>query len=373
MDRYIFFSKSNWDEPPRLRHQLVNLIRSYGGDVVFFQKPVYVWGKRLQKTPVRVDADLWLARTRQLIHHQLRVLSVLRWMNALIEKRSIRNSLKKLPERPSIVINFNYDYYFLREIFPTEIIVTIINDDFVAQAKLFGGKHVRESLRITSAVSDLVLVVSYPLEQQVSEWCAPKLFLPWSDVSYRHPAPQTDRDAVLLWAYIDARIDFNLLRECAAKRPEVTFYVVGPQSSVAVNMVIQLASCAGNIVVLPEKKLEDLPLDRFFAGIIPYKNNIGDIAAVTMSNKSLQLMARGLPLVTHGMPSFYEHSAIIKAEGIDDFLIGLDYCRNEFFDIQAQIEKLIEQNMAEHRFSYLKKLVCDAKQSQYSKSLTTTP
>ncbi|MDP9963019.1 hypothetical protein J2W37_000725 [Variovorax paradoxus] len=356
MDDYIFFSKSNWNEAPRLRHQVAGLIRNFGGRIRFCQKPFFVWQSGLHKENTRIDKDLTVARTRQLIHHQLRVFSILRWFNAFVEKRSIRALFKENLPLNSVIINFNYDYYFLRDIFPNNKIITIINDDFVAQAKLFSGAHAKKSLGMTCASSDLVLAVSYPLMKQVSEWCSPELFFPWADVEYRQPLAGNERNAVLLWAHIDARVDFDLLELSISARPDVVFYLVGPQAENIKNRLSAI-ELAANVVIIPSAKLDELPLEKFFAAIIPYKKHVADIEAVTMSNKSLQLMSRGLPIVTHGMPSFYEHPAIFKADNVDEFLTGLDHLRNRFFDLQDSIKSMVSENQPKNRFDFLKNLI----------------
>ncbi|MCY1239044.1 hypothetical protein D9M72_518160 [compost metagenome] len=241
----------------------------------------------------------------------------------------------------------------MREIFPGNKIITIINDDFVAQAKLFSGRHVKNSLEKTCRESDLVLTVSYPLMRQVSGWCSPELFFPWADVEYREPVPSTTRNAVLLWAHIDGRVDFDLLHQSVSKRPEVIFYLVGPQAANVRDRISKIESMA-NVVIIPSAKLDELPLERFFAAIIPYKKHVADIEAVTMSNKSLQLMSRGLPIVAHGMPAFYQHPAIVKAADLDAFLAGLDYFQENFLDLQKSIGDLVSENQSRSRFEFLK-------------------
>ena len=356
MDDYIFFSKSNWYEAPRLRHQVAELIRAFGGQVRFCQKPFFIWQRGVREEITRIDGDLIIARTYQLIHHQLRVWPVLRWLNALVEKRSIRALFGKNFPADSVIINFNYDYYFLRDVFPKNKIVTIINDDFVAQAKLFSGKHAKKSLGMTCADSDLVLTVSYPLMKQVSEWCSPELFFPWADVEYREPVPSGKRNAVLLWAHIDARVDFDLLIQSISSRSDVIFYLVGPQASNIRDQISKIESAA-NVVIVSSAKLDELPLERFFAAIIPYRKNVADIEAVTMSNKSLQLMSRGLPIIAHGMPAFYEHPAILKADNASEFSAGLDYFRENFSNLQDSIKNLVSENQPKNRFDFLKNLI----------------
>ena len=355
MDHYIFFSKSNWYEAPRLRHQVAGLIRTFGGRIQFFQKPAFVWQRGARELTTRVDGDLILARSSQLIHHQLRVFPALRLVNAAVEKKSIRGMLGEM-SKDAVIVNFNYDYYFLRDIFPKNKIITIINDDFVAQSKFFSGAHAKNSLKRTCAASDWVLTVSYPLMQQVSEWCSPKLFFPWADVEYRAPTGGSERNAVLLWAHIDARVDFELLQQSISARPDVIFYVVGPQAENIKEHISRIQS-ATNVMIVSSAKLDELPMERFFAAIIPYKKYVADIEAVTMSNKSLQLMSRGLPIVTHGMPAFYEHPAIVKAQDVNGFLAGLDHFRQNFSNLQNSIMNLVSENQPKSRFDFLKSLI----------------
>ena len=39
MNRCFFFTKTNWNEQPRMRHQLALLLRNYGHQILFFEKP----------------------------------------------------------------------------------------------------------------------------------------------------------------------------------------------------------------------------------------------------------------------------------------------------------------------------------------------
>ena len=112
--------------------------------MIFHQKPKFL----VSCAPVLISEKLTLVKTAYLIHHQLRLNSFSRNLNATYEKVMIKYFGKKVDENV-IVINFNYDYTFVRNLFPKNKIVTIINDDFVSQAKFNNGKHVAESLKIS--------------------------------------------------------------------------------------------------------------------------------------------------------------------------------------------------------------------------------
>jgi hypothetical protein len=350
MSKYFVFGKSMWEEQPRLRHQLVELLLQFGNVVTFFQTPSYLWSGDISNNRV-ASSNLTLKRSRQLIHPQLRIAAPLRILNALIETRSIRAIIGSQVTYMDVVINFNYDYYFLRKIFPKNTIVTIINDDFVAQAKLRRGDHVRDVMKLTCAASDVVFGVSYPLLDQLSQWCTPKLFLPWADSFYCKHAKGI-QDSVLLWGHIDRRIDFDLLAAAANELPSVHFYIVGPLSNSIKSQADSLRRFA-NVVMMPATRLQDLPLERFFAAIIPYKNYVNDIIAVTLSNKALQLMSRGLPLVTHGMPNFMDNESILRCASVSDFLDAIKYAQKNYEGLQRGIGKFVNRNQARDRYEYL--------------------
>ncbi len=356
MPEIVFFSKTNWDETPRLRHQTAKLLKSFGEPIYFFQKPRFPWGGRSFAKPLEIEDDFFLARTTQLLHHQLRVGLGLGKINSLFEISSIKSVVKSLSPDP-IIINFNYDYFFLREIFPKSKIITILNDDFVAQAKFFDGKHIYKSLKKTCEISNEVLVVSYPILKQVKSFCKPKIFFPWSDTEYIIPRQHTNRSKILLWSHIDGRVDFRLIENSAKKMPEVIFDLVGPVSKGVFFDFKKLCAENKNIVHIPPTKLDELDFDSYFCSIIPYKCSVADIEAVTISNKTFQLLARGMPIVTHGMPNFFEHPAISKSDTIESFLTEITRLREEFFSLQKSISDLVSSNNSKSRLAFLSSIL----------------
>lgn len=351
--RVFIFTMTKWDEQPRLRHQVAKLLSEAGEEVHFFQGSRFPWRSKAPSDFMKIGENLNIHRGVHLFHLHLRVNSLIIFLNSIAERISIKLIARNLPEKQDIIINFNYDFYFLREIFPHNKIITIINDDFEAQAKFFKGKHVRSSLKRTCLVSDRVLTVSYPLIDKLREWCAPELFLPWADVPYCSPnANFRLRNAVLLWAYIDARIDFQLLAEVAKALPDSEFYIYGDCFK-KIQPELDRIGLIDNVFLRPATKLDDIDLTRYYAAIIPYRRGPKDIEAVTLSNKTLQLLARGLPIVTSGMPHFYQHRAIRRAASASNFIAELNSCKLEFWDLQHSIERFVMENQPANRFLQL--------------------
>lgn len=357
MKRFLFFSKSMHDEAPRIRHQLADLFLSRGHEVVFYQRPAFPFTKKGALINKKIDEQLELRQTKQLVHHQLRVWRWLAWLNAAYERCSISRSLGEVDET-DMIINFNYDYFFLREIFKKNIILTVINDDFVAQAKFFSGRHVDAALKKTGRQSDAVLTVSTPLLQQsLRHTDAAMLFLPWAADYYAKPMEGSRRDSILLWAHIDQRIDLDLLEYLLSSRPDLNIYIVGPCADKLTSKISDLSAVYTQLTILGSTKLNDLPLDKFFASIIAYKAGVGDIEAVTASNKTFQLMAKGLPLVTHGMPHFLEHPAIFKAKSYKEFSDYLHTAQENFWPLQEGIKKLIDENQSGARYETIMRII----------------
>lgn len=349
--RFRIFTKSDWEEPPRIRHQFAKMLKENCHEVIFYQKPSYCVSESL----VGAEHNISILRTASLIHHQLRVFSALSFFNELVERKSIKASLDNCSDS-DIIVNFNYDYYFLRSVFPNNKIITIINDDFVAQAKFFNGRYAELALRKTCSMSDEVLCVSTPLCEQVERWCKPRLFLPWTTKDYEKPC-ETSRDAVILWAHINDRVDFGLIHIIARERPNVEFHLVGPVDVYVADEVSSLVDRNKNVFSLPSAGLDEINFDKYFASIIPYRKGRKGVEAVSASNKTFQLLSKGMPLIVSGMPNFIDSDVIFKAEQVDAFVKALDECRNDFSKMQGSIENIVSVNTSIHRFREIKSLL----------------
>lgn len=349
--RFIFFTKTDWGEPPRLRHQLARLLVDAGHEVVFFQQPYYLC-KRIKKDDSD-HAHIHLYRYRQLLHHKLRFHPLLHQLNALFEKNQIRRFIRKLHVNcHDIVVNFNYDFFFLRDIFPESHLITIINDDFWSGAICGYESPLKWALERTLKFSDAVLTVSLPLQNDLKRFCQVDILYPWADSGYRTPDLLTNRNTILFWGYINDKLDFCFLAELAngliACGSDYKLLLVGPIKCSS-NSIRQIAQYE-NVQVLPAADLDDIDLGSVFVGLIPYRAGVGAIDAITFPNKALRILARGFPLAITGMPNFIVEPFVFRlGEDPKSAIASLQAVHQQFSQLQPSIRHFVETNGSEGR------------------------
>jgi hypothetical protein len=353
---FVLFTHSHWNEPPRLRHQVTDLLRSRGDSVVFFERARYGL-PRARIGPSR--ERLTLVGSRKLVHSQLRVLPALHELNRRFIVPQLRECAAAglFGEDPWIV-NFNFDYYFLRDVFPSRPIITIINDDFEAQSRLPFHGHLTWALERTCRSSDRVLALSERLRARLAPWCPDtRLFLPWSVTPYVGPCrSDSSRDRLLFWGSVDRAIDLQVLdrlaRELHVDRPDFRVLIVGPMARRFRGPLKAVASARGNIDIIGPTPLGQLPLDRVLAAIIPYRRHpVQD--AITLANKSFQLISRGLPILISGMPDFLQLPFVLRLDagmGVDRLL---RITAERFDPWQADMRAFMEANPPESRLDAL--------------------
>ncbi len=358
MSTFILITNTPWDEPPRLRHQVAQLLLDAGHRVIFFERP-QPWYAKSGPRVVALTDQLTLVNTTRLIHFQLRVLPILSWINARWAIREIRARMRECAVEPDTrVVNFNHDSDYLGELFDRSRITTIIHDDFEAQCRLPWRGHLTRMLRRSCEMSGSVLAVSTPLMDRLSRWCTPKLFLPWAVKPYCAPMSEThSRKTLLFWGSIDNAIDLTLVarlsRNLQERGPEWKLLFVGPtQHQHRRVRILAALSAYPNITVCDPTPLDQLPLDEILCGILPYTNTPA-VNAVTLANKSMQLLAQGLPLLISAMPAFIQEPFVLRLDGGSTLGQTIDACRENFVKWQPLIAEYLRSNAPESRLNAL--------------------
>ena len=342
-----FFTKTRWHEPPRIRHQLANLLQEHGHPVLFFQRPTYNALKLRRSREDGVD----LVTHSELLNHQFRVLPFLRSANAAVVSRYIGKVFQG--RVPRAILNFNYEYAFLRDIFPTTRIATVINDDFESQAILpHMSSVIGMEMRKTCSRSDCVLVTAPVLRERLLAANAnTQLFLPWAERPYAQPPGGVRRNIALYWGYINHRIDWAIMGELAASG--LPLRLVGPVEHGYQGRLDELDQHP-NVSVLPATPLDALDVSDVCCSIIPYDLNRKATQACT-PNKIFNLLALGIPSVFMKLEKGIgaPQSVVRTCLTADDFQAAISFFREAFDAVQPEIEAYLRDHTADMRYGQI--------------------
>jgi hypothetical protein len=354
MASIVLFTHTRWEEAPRIRHQVARLLRDFGHRVLFIERGDSAFNYRSSR-PREVEANIWIARPVRAVHHQLRVASVLHHLDASIVAPVVRGIVDHwLNSAPDAIVNFAHDGWWLRQAFPSTRLVTIIHDDFEAQSRLPFHGHITWTLQRTCMSSDDVFAVSVPLQHRLQEWCSAKLLLPWAIDPY--VSPDTDmasKDILLFWGTVDNALDLAMIHKISRQRPELRLLLVGPtQTAGARERIAASLAPLANAEIHPPAPLSALPIDRVLAAILPYRRTPA-VNAVTLANKSMQLLARGLPLMISAMPNYLEQPFIVRMDSPDGISGAIQRIQAGFLPWQPMIKVFLDDHSPKSRLMAL--------------------
>jgi hypothetical protein len=343
---FLLFTKSDWDEAPRLRHQVAALLADAGHEVLFFERP-----RLTRRAARRVRDRVTAVRTRNVVHPQLRVSRALSAVNNAVEKREIRRAA---PRRPSVgIVNFNYEYEFLRDLFPDSRIVTVINDDFIDGARPFSRREAARVLAATARMSDQNVAVSFPLVAQLQRFSdRVELFLPWTRTPYVRPAQGLPRTDLLYWGYINDRIDVRSVLHVMDAGIRIHF--AGPVIPSPKMKRMLGHPLASHHQPASLRELADV-VDRCCASILPYDIEYKQVAAITMNNRSFEILGAGLPLLYSDLPGLIDAppNVIYRCATPDSYVRSTAAARDSFDASQDAIAQFLTAHSPEARYEQL--------------------
>ena len=355
---FYLFTKTNWDEPPRIRHQLAKLLIKNNYDVYFFQKP-----KQDFSTKIKTESldEITLIRYSELIHHQLRPCTYVQIVNGSFCKKNIRKATKYLP-LPNVIINFNYDYYFLRDIFSNIPIITLLNDDFVGLAKPWMKKESNRVLLKTIEMSDKTITVSNYIKDYLYPGKNISLFLPWSETGYHGPLEKKERKTVLYFGYIDSkRIDVPLF-EKIVNCSDYNFIIIGFLERKP-SKILKSIFNNKRVTFLGPMDIESINFEEIFCSIVPYNILQAHAKSITLNNRTFQLLSKGIPIVILKLPYLLniDREIVWQADTINSFVDGIKYFQRNFYKLQRSIEKFVNANNLVARTEELMRFIEQAK------------
>ncbi len=353
MKRALILTKTNWNEPPRIRHQVTRLLKNNGYEITFIEQNSYknIFIKK------RVEEGITFYGHSELIHHQLRRYSFIQMANNAVVKFYLRKILKQIEF--DFIINFCYDYSFLPELADGKKVITIINDDFEAQAKLGMEEQIRNQMRETCKNSDAVLTVSYPLYDKLTSYKDNvTLFFPWSQNRYKKPKDTGQRNTVLYWGFV-GRMDWPMI-ENIVKNTSYNYRFVGPPDrAIDEKMVPELLNKYSNFEHIPYSTLDDLELEDVFCSIIPYNPKKESVQACTVSNKAFNLLSAGLPLVYADLKYLIKapKTVLQKNSTLEEYVASIGFYHQNFYEVQGDIESFLNDHYEADRWNILKQII----------------
>ncbi len=359
-ERFILFTKTEWNEPPRLRHQLARLLAASGRQVIMAQRPRR-FGIETVGTPVEPGVSLF--RHRELIHHRIRVSSPVRALDAMWTVPSIHAALRPLSPTPhDVILNFNYEYFFLRDAFPKNPIITVINDDFVSRALPGCRGSLLRAQRETCRSSDAVLTPSVVIADQLRAFSDPHLFLPWASHGQAIQPEGSCRRILLYWGFVDWRVDLDFVHNLAItlqhRMPSLEIWMVGPKNKSLLKH--PLFADMKNVRNKESATLDQLPMAEVIGGLIPFKSGVEGCDAIVLPNKALQLLACGLPLLITGMPHFAKESFVFRLDhGSAESMIR--QAQAQFDSLQSSIREFVKEHTPEARLRQFLSIVEEAR------------
>jgi hypothetical protein len=355
MKKVLILTKTNWSEPPRIRHQITNLLKSKGYQITYVEKNTYK-NFLIHK---RWEGGILFFSHAELIHHQLRYHKIIQWANNAI----VRFYLKKIMAQVEFdfIFNFCYDYSFLKELAPSRRIITMIEDDFESQAKFGMTNSIRNQVRETCRNSDVVLTVSYPLLNKLTGYSHNiKLFFPWSQTPYQTPTLSEARNTVLYFGFVH-RLDWEVVKDLV-RTTKYNFRFIGPTAkSNDAKMIEHLKATYSNFEYMPYASVKSLPLEDVFCSILPYDPGIKSVQACTISNRAFNLLSLGLPLVYASLDHLLEAplTVIRKNRTLQEYNASLDFFSTHFLEVQDDIREFLNSHYEDDRWAILEKVIND--------------
>src|SRR5258705_6459522 len=287
------------------------------------------------------------------IHHQLRPFRFISDAAHYPVKQHIRKWFHHHTQ-PDIIINFNYYFYFLKNLFPDIPLCTIINDDFVAQAKPWMKKSIASQVQDTCRSSDAVLTVSYPLLEKLrSINRETHLFFPWAEKNYSPPRQNSKRNVVLYFGHINHRLDFKLMEAIASAG--ITLRLTGPVQYTVNKDALKKLLLHKNVSLLPPSPMNEVDFSDVSCSILPYDLNIKSVNACSVSNRSFNLLSYGIPLVASALPGGIElgPDVISYCDSAEQFISRIRYFQHNFMNVQPSISHSLKGHDADDRYRLL--------------------
>ncbi|MEO0423448.1 MAG: hypothetical protein AAF184_14005 [Pseudomonadota bacterium] len=340
------------------------MLLAHGHEVHFFQKRRF--GRRAQSE--QPSESLTLHSGGHLLHHQLKIVPLLNRIDAAFLTSMIKRQVSVNDD--DVILSFCYDFFFLREKFPNNAIVHVVNDDYISAAIAPHKRSARRLLHQSATGADYNLVVSYLIERQIREATDKvSLFFPWARHRYETPTPGLPRPDVLYWGYINERIDESVVQ--GIMDAGTTIHFVGSITESEMTKRVLSHANARVYEPTPLEALEEVR-SRCCCALIPYDLTNPYNPAVTISNRGFELLSFGFPLVFSNLPNVLEAppGLIYRYADTADCLSKIDSIRQSFDRAQPAIAEFLVDHTVDRRYEQLMQTVNAAREARGASSVS---
>ncbi len=157
---------------------------------------------------------------------------------------------------------------------------------------------------------------------------------------------------------IQPRIDFPLLEQIAATRPDWSLMLVGPTEYLDHREGFDALARRQNVYYLGPKPIEQVPLymKACDVGVLPYKRD--GFSPYSDSLKLYEYLACGRPIVSSDMPSSRRFTPLVRiAESLWEFIDGIEMSLAEDGALKGERMALAEQHSWDRRVEMMSEIV----------------
>lgn len=332
----VITSRTQWEEPPRIRHQIAREMKKYFRKVLFVEVPnfhSYSCGDNIPIGIRQAEDNIFALRLPRSIVLPKNGQALIPYLSEWLQEQHLkitREALITIGAENPILINFIYSNYLYHDPDIFSFTIFLLNDDFINRAPNPYIYRLAKQLQDKTATrANLCLAVSKPLLEQVKNINGNShLFLPGHPfgkmVSSYTPSntewrPLNGRIRVAFMGYINRRLDLEWIKH-ASSQEKIDFFLVGPN---CLDKEDTKELQAQGVIFKQALKGEEL--FKFLASCdvlaMPYVLNPTTIAA-TAPNKMFQYIASGRPIVSSNMPYLLElpDGVLQKANDKEDFV-----------------------------------------------------
>lgn len=331
----VVVTRSNWFEPPRIRHQVARQMARFTR-VLFVETPTD-W-RRLTDTTVE-EVALNVVRCR--LGNKCRIPRRLQFYSDPLWRLLNRHLLRELFGVPAdylgkqpVLVNFNYDFEEGMRNRRFGATIYYCNDDFSTWApNALARRSIDRRERATAMAADRCLTVSRPLCAKLARWNPQtQMMLPGHDFPERRPAKRRDGPIrVAFMGYLDGRIHYDWLKAVAQER-DMEVLLIGP--------VVRRTDAILELLALPSvtaygprvgAELQKLLLDADVLTLPYLATPSSGMLAVTAPNKLYTYLAVGKPVVASNLPALVsmDDGLLYRAASLEEFVTVVRRAFNE--------------------------------------------